>query len=298
MRRSRRFTSSASLSRYAAVSPSSHSEAPPSRPLQKHVRGADRTATVADRRHTYGDRTIQSAIGRRPLQVFVVSASLCRRQARRTQLPISAGLTDSNPCFPARRQKKKKKMTGDTVGGAGGLDEGLLYECFRLTATLVYLVIMALIWLVGGTWLRCSLWPLLRSCCRLDDCISAMDATLGLRSRSSLRQRSGKRQKRAEPLQELVAPRRSIAGRAVFFRSPYARRRSAPRTCFSVVRDPKAFTPGPTDASCDPATRPPLPRRDERKGHSERPNFSFLENDPQGFLCYTIFSRCFTVPFR
>ena len=30
---------------------------------------------IADRRRTHGDRTIQSAIGRRPLQVFVVSAT-------------------------------------------------------------------------------------------------------------------------------------------------------------------------------------------------------------------------------
>jgi hypothetical protein len=42
------------------------------KPLQKHVRGADRTATVADRRRTYGDRTIQSAIDRHALQVSVM----------------------------------------------------------------------------------------------------------------------------------------------------------------------------------------------------------------------------------
>ena len=37
----------------------------PSASLQKHLRGADCTATVADRRRRYGDREIQSAIDRR-----------------------------------------------------------------------------------------------------------------------------------------------------------------------------------------------------------------------------------------
>jgi hypothetical protein len=40
--------------------------------LQKHVRGADLTATIADRRRTYGDRKIRSAIDRQMLQIFVV----------------------------------------------------------------------------------------------------------------------------------------------------------------------------------------------------------------------------------
>jgi len=37
-------------------------------------RGADRTAPIADRRRVYGDQTIQSAIGRQPLQVSAVIA--------------------------------------------------------------------------------------------------------------------------------------------------------------------------------------------------------------------------------
>jgi hypothetical protein len=49
-------------------------------------------------------------------------------------------------------------MTKDTAGSAERLDEGLLYECFRLIATFLYLVILVLIWLVGGMRLRCSLW--------------------------------------------------------------------------------------------------------------------------------------------
>jgi len=42
------------------------------RSLQKHVRGADCAATVADRRCGYGDQAIQSAIGPRLLQILVV----------------------------------------------------------------------------------------------------------------------------------------------------------------------------------------------------------------------------------
>jgi hypothetical protein len=40
--------------------------------LQKSVRGAGRTATVADRQRTYGDRKMQSAIDRRHGHVYAV----------------------------------------------------------------------------------------------------------------------------------------------------------------------------------------------------------------------------------
>ena len=50
-------------------------------PLQKHVRNADCTATVADRRRTYGDRQVQLAIDRRPLQVSVVTARILLRRS-------------------------------------------------------------------------------------------------------------------------------------------------------------------------------------------------------------------------
>jgi hypothetical protein len=44
---------------------------------QKHVCGTDCTATVADRRRTYGDRKIQSAIDRHRGHVYVVEKHVC-----------------------------------------------------------------------------------------------------------------------------------------------------------------------------------------------------------------------------
>jgi len=45
----------------------------------KRIRGADRTATVATCRRTYGDRVMQSTIDQHVLQVFVV---WCRARKR------------------------------------------------------------------------------------------------------------------------------------------------------------------------------------------------------------------------
>ena len=86
------------------------------------------TSTIADRRRTYGDRTIQSAIGRGPLQVIAVmliqTPEIIRQnkqfQMRRFSFPAVACLKGLHRAAPKKKKSEKPKLLS-----GGGLSDHL-----------------------------------------------------------------------------------------------------------------------------------------------------------------------------